>query len=307
MSWEPQQRRVVDDPVPTPAPASAGVLPALETAGPAALDSSAVPALQRSAGNAAVNRVLRQATLQRCAGGDCHCEKCAGEQEHGDAEEAEEVELALTPAQDVQGQMKDGLHTPELESMAAAAANLPGAEGAVAGAEAEEKEGQPAAPHQRALQRAIAETARARMVQRVATWSAGAVHEVNNLAGAVMNGTPAGVTWPTLNGAIFWSNAAARGALAKPTVKTTATGATFEAEVDNIPTSLGSFDETVLAAGPWTTVVPRATIATRFPTLAQCSTAGTTTFRVRSGARTTCTSACRLNWIRAVSKGPLSI
>jgi hypothetical protein len=64
-----------------------------------------------------------------------------------------------------------------------------------------------------------------------------------------MNGTPAGVTWPTLNGAIFWSNAAARGALAKPTVKTTATGATFEAEVDNIPTNLGSFDETVLAAG----------------------------------------------------------
>ena len=135
------------------------------------------------------------------------------------------------------------------------------------------------APAQRALQRAIADVARARMVQRVATWAAGPVHEVNNLASAVMNGTPAGVTWPTLNGSIFWSNAAARGALAKPTVTTTAAGAGFEAEVGTVPTNLGSYDETVLAAGPWTTVVARGTIATQFPALAQCSASGTTTFR----------------------------
>ena len=37
--------------------------------------------------------------------------------------------------------MQDGLHTADLESMAAAAANLPGAAGVVPGAEEEEKEG----------------------------------------------------------------------------------------------------------------------------------------------------------------------
>jgi hypothetical protein len=48
-------------------------------------------------------------------------------------------------------------------------------------------------------------------LQRAANFAAGPVHQVNNLAGAVVNGTPAGVTWPTLNGTQFWSNAAAGG------------------------------------------------------------------------------------------------
>ena len=45
-------------------------------------------------------------------------------------------------------------------------------------------------------------------------------------------------------------------------------------EVGTIPTNLGSFDETVLAAGPWTTVVAAARSRPRFPTLAQCSASG---------------------------------
>lgn len=287
MSWEAQQQTAIEEPVPAlAAPASAGAMPELEASGPASLNPRAVLALQRSAGNAAVNRLMRQASLQRCAGGACHCEKCAAEQhqEGAEGEEVELTELPLTPAQDVQGQMQNGLHTPDLEAMAAAAANLPGAEGLQPGAlpapGAEgEKEAEAPAPAQRTLQRAIAEAARARMVQRVATWAAGPVHEVNNLASAVMNGTPAGVTWPTLNGSIFWSNGAARGALAKPTVTTAAAGTGFEAEVGNIPTNLGSFDETVLAAGPWTLAVARGNIATQFPSLTQCAAAGTTTFR----------------------------
>jgi hypothetical protein len=278
MSWESQQRTAIEEPVPVPAsPALATVMPASASPGPASLDSGSVLALQRSAGNAAVNRLMRQATLHRCSGDAC-CEACEEERE-GEAED--EVERAERPAQDVQGQAEVGLHTPNLEAMAAAAAELPATAGAVPAPGAEEqKEGEaPVPPAQRALQRAIAQSARSRLVSRVATWTAGPVHEVNNLAAAVMNGTAAGVTWPTLNGTTFWSNGEVRGALAKPTVTTTAAASGFEAEVGSVPTNLGSYDETVLAAGPWTTVVARGTIAARFPTLAQCSASGDTTFR----------------------------
>ncbi len=159
-----------------------------------------------------------------------------------------------------------------------AAANLPDLEGQEAAEEEQETEAP--APAQRALQRAIAEASRSRMVSRAANWGAGPVHEVNNLAAAVINGTAAGVTWPTLNGTTFWSNGEVRGAMAKPTVTTTAVASGgFEAQVGTIPTNLGSYDETVLSSGPWTTVVARGTIAARFPTLVQCSASGDTTFR----------------------------
>ena len=285
MSWESQQRTALEEPVPVPAaPASAALMPETASAGPVSLNPGSVIALQRSAGNAAVNRLMRSATLHRCTGDAC-CEKCSEEQER-EGVEGEEAERIETPAQDVQGMVDVGLHSPNLEAMAAAAESLPGAEGQqeegalpAPGAEEQKEGAAPVPPAQRALQRAIAHSARTRLVSRVATWAAGPVHEVNNLAAAVMNGTAAGVTWPTLNGTTFWSNGEVRGAMAKPTVTTTVTASGFEAEVGTIPTNLGSYDETVLAAGPWNTVVARGTIAARFPTLAQCSASGDTTFR----------------------------
>ncbi|MDQ3930115.1 MAG: hypothetical protein M3328_13330 [Chloroflexota bacterium] len=117
-------------------------------------------------------------------------------------------------------------------------------------------------------------------IQRTATWAAGAVHQTNNLASAVINGTAAGVTWPTLNGSTFWSTAAARAALVRPTLSFAAAGSGgVNATVATVPTNTGSFDETVLSAGPWTTSVPKATIGGRFASLTTCTGAGNTTFR----------------------------
>jgi hypothetical protein len=120
-------------------------------------------------------------------------------------------------------------------------------------------------------------------VQRAANFAAGPVHQVNNLADAVVNNTPAGVTWPTLNGTQFWSNAAARAALNRPTLKTTAAGGAgggFDAQVDNVPNNTGSFDETVLSAGPWRLNTTRGTIGAMLPALAAaCSGANATRFR----------------------------
>lgn len=123
-------------------------------------------------------------------------------------------------------------------------------------------------------------------IQRVATWAAGAVHETNNLANSVVNGPPVGVTWPTLNGNMLsgasWSTAGARAAIARPTLTFTAvagTPATVNATVSTVPTNTGSFDETVLAAGPWSVGTTKARVGTMFPTLAACTGAGNSTFR----------------------------
>ncbi|HKE74886.1 MAG TPA: hypothetical protein VKB57_14795 [Acidimicrobiales bacterium] len=121
------------------------------------------------------------------------------------------------------------------------------------------------------------------VVQRAANFAAGPVHQVNNLAAAVVNGTPAGVTWPTLNGTQFWSNAAARAALNKPTLKVTAAGGAgggFDAQVDAVADNTGSFDETVLSAGPWRLNTTRGTIGALLPALAAaCSGGNATRFR----------------------------
>jgi hypothetical protein len=118
-------------------------------------------------------------------------------------------------------------------------------------------------------------------IQRTATWAAGAVHQTNNLASAVVNGTAAGVTWPTLNGSTFWSAAAALAALVRPTLSfaAAASGGGVNATVTSVPTNTGSFDETVLSAGPWTTTVPKTRIGAMFSTLAACTGAGNSTFR----------------------------
>lgn len=135
-------------------------------------------------------------------------------------------------------------------------------------------------PGQPTVQRAAGDRSGPPAVQRTATFSAGPVHQVNNLADCVVNGTPVGVTWPTLNGAQFWSTAAARAALVRPTLKTTAVAAGgFDVQVDTVPTNTASFDETVLAPGPWRLVTTKATIAAMLPTLTTCTGAGNTRFR----------------------------
>jgi hypothetical protein len=202
-------------------------------------------ALQRAAGNRAVAQLIRGSSpapsVQRCGPGGCGPGGCA----NADSKEGEE---APTAAQGVEGGQEEEFPTP--------------AQGVV--------------------QRAIADPARQGTVQRVATFADGPVHEVNNLAGVVVNGTEAGVTWPSLNGTQFWSTADALAALVLPTVTTTAVAAGgFDAQVDPVPTNTGSYDETVLAAGPWTLVTPQATIAGMFPALAMCTGAGDTTFRAR--------------------------
>jgi hypothetical protein len=117
-------------------------------------------------------------------------------------------------------------------------------------------------------------------IQRLADFVSSPAHEVNNLASAVVNGTAAGVTWPTLNGTTFWSRAAVRPLLNRPTLKfTQLPNGTVNAEVDTLPAdNIGSFDETVLSAGPWSTVAPKATIGAQHPSLAQCAGAGDSTF-----------------------------
>jgi hypothetical protein len=117
-------------------------------------------------------------------------------------------------------------------------------------------------------------------IQRVARWRAGPVRRRNNLAEAVVNGTPAGVTWPTLNGTQFWSAAEAAAAIQAPTLSFSAAAAGgVDARVTTVPTNTGSFDETVLRPGPWRMAAPQATIAAMLPALTTCTGAGNTTFR----------------------------
>jgi Domain of unknown function (DUF4157) len=112
-------------------------------------------------------------------------------------------------------------------------------------------------------------------IQRAAAWAAAVVHETNNLANTALNGVPAGVTNPMLNGAVG-------GALNAPTVNVAPVAAGgFDATVATVPVNAGNVDETVLSPGPWRLVAPRATIGARFASLRQCTGAGNSNFRAR--------------------------
>lgn len=211
---------------------------------PTSYSRARLMALQQAAGNRAVAQLMRvdsaAVSVQRCGPGGCA--DCGTKQDKN----------APAAAQGVEGQ--------------------------------EEQE----FPCQGAVQRAVADSARPPIVQRVATFSAGPVHQVNNLADVVVNGGAAGFTPPTLNGIQVLSTAQTRAALARPGLKTSAapppgfppgTPGGFDAEVDNVPTNTGSFDETVLAAGPWRVDTAQATIAAILPTLTMCTGPGNTRFR----------------------------
>lgn len=116
-------------------------------------------------------------------------------------------------------------------------------------------------------------------IQRNAVWATGAVHEVNNLADSVMNGPPVGVTFPMLNGNILHSGAEARAAMTAATLTFSAVASGgVDAKVDSVPTNTGSFDETVLAPGPWTVTVPKATVGATLG-LAACTGGDDSNFR----------------------------
>lgn len=115
-------------------------------------------------------------------------------------------------------------------------------------------------------------------VQRTASFVAGQVHETFNLAERVLSGGGAGFTPPLLNGTQILSAATARSRLVAPTLGGRSTASGVETWVATVGTNTGSFDETVLAPPPWTTVTTKAAINARFG-LAQCTGAGNTTFR----------------------------
>jgi len=117
-------------------------------------------------------------------------------------------------------------------------------------------------------------------VQRAATFSAGAVHETNNLANTVVNGAPVGVTTPVINGTVTATGAQLTAALARPTLTTTASaGGGFDAEISTVPTNVGSFDETVLSAGPWRIGTTKAFFHGLFPSVPGMGGAGATRLR----------------------------
>jgi hypothetical protein len=194
-----------------------------------------------------------------------------GEEEEEIPEDAEATDAAAAapaaPAQEVHG------HTEHEFGAGAAASAVPSLEG-------EEEEAIPeSTPGQEVLQRARS-VARSRMLQRAAAFAAGPVHQVNNLAAAIINDTPVGVTWPTLNGTQFWSAGEAQGLINRPTLTTAAAGAGFESQVDNIPNNAGSFDETVLANGPWRFMTTKANVVANVGALAgACGGAGNSRFR----------------------------
>jgi len=118
------------------------------------------------------------------------------------------------------------------------------------------------------------------MIQLATAWKNGAVHETINLAAMVLNGSPTPITWHMLNGTKMTTAAAATGAINSPTVSTSKSGATWKAKVTTVPLNTGSFDETVLAKGPWNQVAPKATVGTAMG-LAVCSGKGNSTFRAK--------------------------
>jgi hypothetical protein len=214
------------------------------------LHAQTMLALQRSAGNSAVNGLLRSAVVQRCgdAAGGCGCELCARSTQSHEAD-AEEVQLRLEQAEDgevlptdpdqgVHGQAVDGLEAGGRAEEGGVAESVGGAEDEMAEAEAEEAKGQGSETArsdggwadgtklaQRLVQRTMAQEVRKRRIARRATWAAGPVHQVNNLADCVINGRAVGVTWPTLNGTQFWSAADASAAIQRPVLTTTAAAA----------------------------------------------------------------------------------
>jgi hypothetical protein len=108
-----------------------------------------------------------------------------------------------------------------------------------------------------------------RRLQRAASFTAGSVHAVRNAAVQIATGGVAGVTLPVLNGKIFRNAAEAKAAIKAPTIARRSTGTRAECWINAVPTNTGSFDETVLTSGPWTTTTTKRNVWDRLG-VAEC-------------------------------------
>ena len=118
------------------------------------------------------------------------------------------------------------------------------------------------------------------IIQRIAAFTAGAVHNVWNLAQRLAGGAmQGGFTPPTLNGTQILSAATSVASINRPVLggRSTATGT--ESWVNSVPTNTGSYDMTLPASGPWSTVTPKMNVAGLLHAPA-CAVAGDTTFSV---------------------------
>jgi hypothetical protein len=139
-----------------------------------------------------------------------------------------------------------------------------------------------------AVQRILARTSTP-LIQRKATWDAGKVHEINNLASVIVknkveaDGRGAlGFTYPVLNGTLLppGNFIDAQKAILSPEIVAgqDANGQSY-AQVKSAPTNTGSFDENVLAPPPWKTTVQKSAVHEILPSLSDCSGKGDTVFQ----------------------------
>jgi hypothetical protein len=117
-------------------------------------------------------------------------------------------------------------------------------------------------------------------VQRSTKWDTGTVHETLNEAVNVLTGG-APITWHMLNGSKLSTDSVAEGAIKLPTVTTSGSEAKWTAKVNTVPEQTGSFDETVLAAGPWSTVATKAEVGSTTGLAACTAGKGNSTFSVK--------------------------
>lgn len=119
--------------------------------------------------------------------------------------------------------------------------------------------------------------AKGMVVQRKATFSAGTVHEVRNAAEQIVKGGPAGTTLPALNGKNLRDAASAEAAIKGPEIQSAPkAGGAVKCSLKTVPENVGSFDETVLSAGPWSTQAQKQDVAQRLG-LPACKGAGRVT------------------------------
>jgi len=113
-------------------------------------------------------------------------------------------------------------------------------------------------------------------IQRSTKWVGATVHEDLNMAELIMNGG-APITWQMLNGTMLKTEADADSSINAPKLSTSGSGSKWKAKVDTVQKQEGGDDETVLAPGPWSTVVPKDDVGTKFGHAA-CSGSDDSTF-----------------------------
>ena len=116
----------------------------------------------------------------------------------------------------------------------------------------------------------VAPTAVGPRIRKTANFVAGTVHATRNAAVQIATGGPAGITKFLLNGHDVLTAAAARSAVNRPTLHGHSIAGGVETWIGAVPTNEGSFDETVLNSGPWSTTTTKGNVGARLG-LASCT------------------------------------